>query len=136
MTADLLLVDLKRVTVLHIKLRFVVNIMYDRIWYIGARVCATETYGIWRICWLNTHSLEQESNRGCSLALTLTERIHELLQVGSSLDLEEHLIVAICHFDVQMLRWLRWLAASTVRRLIILRHVEERRSQSDVVLRW
>ena len=79
----------------------------------------TETYGIWRVCWLNAHSLEQESNRRCSLALTLTEGIHELLQIGSSLDLEENLVVVIRDFDVEVLigRWLLWFAACRARRV-------------------
>lgn len=37
--------------------------------------------------------------------MPLAEGIHQLLQLGSSLDLEEDLIVVVCDLDVEMLTW-------------------------------
>lgn len=52
---------------------------------------------------LNTLALEQESDRGHALALALAESVHELLELGRSLDLEEDLVIVIRNFDVEVL---------------------------------
>lgn len=36
--------------------------------------------------------------------MTLAESVHELLKLGATLDFEEHLIVVVGNFDVQVLR--------------------------------
>jgi len=76
--ADLLLVDLEGVTVLHVE-RF--------------RVVAGVDSG----------AVEEEAHAGEGLALTLAEGVHELLQLGGALDLEEDLVVVVGHLDVQVL---------------------------------
>jgi len=75
--ANLLLVDFKGIAILHIQ-RFRT------------------------IRRLDATTIEEETNRVRSLALPLTESIHELLQGCGALDLEENLIVVICNFDVEM----------------------------------
>jgi len=75
--ADLLLVHLKRVTVCHFE---------------GLRV----------VRWVHSGAVEQEATASDVLALALTECVHELLQLGCALDLEEHFIVVVGDLDVQM----------------------------------
>jgi len=36
------------------------------------------------------------------LSLTLTEGVHELRESGGAFDLEEDLVVVVCHFDVEV----------------------------------
>jgi len=71
-------VNLKSVTILHVK----------RIWAIG-RLYAT--------------AIEQKPDRVGSLALSLTEGIHQFLEGSCTLDLKEYLIVVVRNFDVEML---------------------------------
>ena len=52
---------------------------------------------------LYTTSIEEESDRGGSLALSLAEGIHQLLQSRCPLDLEEDLVVVIGDLDIEML---------------------------------
>lgn len=61
------------------------------------------THCIRGIVWLDALSVEEESHTLNALALTVAESIHQLLELGRALDLEEHLIVVVRHFDVQML---------------------------------
>lgn len=68
-----------------------------------------DPYRLGAICWLDTTSIEQEPDRSGSLALSLAEGIHQLLQLGRPLDLEEHLVVVIGDFDVQVLAGARSL---------------------------
>jgi len=75
--SDLLLVDLKGIAIRHLE---------------GFR-CVRR---------LHARALEQESNAGDSLALTLAEGRHELLQLRALLDLKEHLVVIVRHLDVQV----------------------------------
>lgn len=62
-----------------------------------------DTYGIRCVGRLDSLSLEEEANRVWRLALALAEREHELLELGAPLDLEEDLVVVICHLDVEVL---------------------------------
>ena len=62
------------------------------------------TYRVRAIARVDTNAIKQEANCIGHLALTVAERIHELLELGSPLDLEEHLVVVIGDFDVQVLR--------------------------------
>ena len=75
-----------------------------------------------------TTTIEEESDRVWSLALSLAEGVHQLLQGGCALDLEEDLIIVVGNFDVEMLslssafRFLRRTRASV---LIGSRHFVE-----------
>lgn len=51
---------------------------------------------------LNTTAVEEESDRVGRFALSLAEGVHQFLQSGCALDLEEHLVVVIGDFDVEM----------------------------------
>jgi len=77
-TSDLLLVDLKSISILHVK-------------------------RIWAICGLDATAIEQETDGSGSLALSLAEGIHQFLESRCPLDLEEDFIVVIRDFDIQML---------------------------------
>lgn len=62
------------------------------------------THRIWAIARIDARSIKQEAN-GCHLlALAIAESIHELLESGGSLDLEEDLVVVICDLDVEVFR--------------------------------
>lgn len=61
------------------------------------------TYRIRTICGLDTTAIEEEPDRIWCLALSLTESIHELLQGCGALDFEEHLVVIVGDFDIQVL---------------------------------
>jgi len=62
-------------------------------------------YGIWAIGSLDSGTIKEETDGVWRLALPLAKSIHELLQSGCALDLEEHLVVVVRDFDVQVLRW-------------------------------
>lgn len=76
--SNLLLVDLKGVAVLHV-----------------------ERIGV--VCWLHPLSVEEESNTGHVLALTIAKGIHQFAELRGALDLKENLVVVIRHFDVEVL---------------------------------
>ena len=48
-------------------------------------------------------AVKEEAHAGEGLALTVAEGIHELLQLGCALDLEEDLVVVVGHLDVEVL---------------------------------
>jgi hypothetical protein len=58
---------------------------------------------------VDSGAVEEEAHAGEGLSLTLAEGIHELLQLGCALDLEEDLIVVVGDLDVEVLRLLRSL---------------------------
>lgn len=62
------------------------------------------TYRVWVVGWVDSLTVKQEAHAGWGLALTLTEGVHELLQLGRALDLEEDLVVVVRHLDVKVLR--------------------------------
>lgn len=66
----------------------------------GVTVCHFES--IRRISRLHARTVKKEAHRADGLALAFAKRIHQLLQLGATLDLEEDLVVIICDFDVQM----------------------------------
>ena len=76
---------------------------------------------------MNSLALKEESN-GCHvLALSFAERVHELLKLGTTLDLEKDLVVVVRHLDVEVLSasgvGIRALASrATV--VILIRHLE------------
>ena len=62
-----------------------------------------EAYCIGCVGGLDTLAIEEKPNSGGHLALTITESIHELLELCRPLDLEKDLVVVVRHFDVEML---------------------------------
>lgn len=52
---------------------------------------------------VHSRAVEKEANAGEGLALALAEGVHELLELGGALDLEEHLVVVVGDLDVQVL---------------------------------
>jgi len=48
-------------------------------------------------------TIEEEPDRSGSLALSLAEGIHQLLEGGGTLDFEEDLVVVVGDLDVEML---------------------------------
>ena len=60
------------------------------------------THRLRAILWVDPLTIEEETDRGESLALTLAERVHQLGQSSRALDLEEDLVVVISHFNVEV----------------------------------
>jgi len=58
---------------------------------------------------VDSGAVEEEAHAGERLSLTLAEGIHELLQLGCALDLEEDFVVVVGDLDVQVLGLLRSL---------------------------
>lgn len=52
---------------------------------------------------LDPGPVKQKSDAGRGLSLTVTERVHQLLQLGRALDLEEDFIVSVCDLDIKVL---------------------------------
>lgn len=52
---------------------------------------------------VDSGAVEEEADASEGLALTLAEGVHELLQLGCALDLEEDLVVVVGHLDVEVL---------------------------------
>lgn len=88
------------------------------------------TYTLRIIRRVDSLPIKEEATRPKFLALPLAERVHELFQLCTALDLEEHLVVPVCHFDIQVFAWRRWsiirLLASGRRRRVIVRHRKDR----------
>ena len=61
------------------------------------------SYRFWTVGGLHTATVKEESDRGGSFALSFAEGIHQLLEGGRPLDLEEDFVVVVGHFDVEML---------------------------------
>jgi hypothetical protein len=107
-TTNLLLVNLKRISVRHVKL------FGNHVSFGSAMLRQNEsrsereerrrdeTHCFWAICRLNTASIEEETDRSGSLALSFAESIHQLLKSSSPLDFEEDLVVVIGDLDVEM----------------------------------
>jgi hypothetical protein len=53
----------------------------------------------------NLLSVVQEASRARILSLPVTKRLHEFLEFRAALDFEEHFVVRICNFDVEMFVW-------------------------------
>lgn len=66
-----------------------------------ATLCFTHHLGI--VGRVDSGAVEEEANAGEGLALTLAEGVHELLQLGGTLDLEEDLVVVVGDLDVEVL---------------------------------
>ena len=96
-TTNLLLMNLERVAVLHVEL--------SRSGQHGGSAWegkCRDTYTLGGVVGLDSGAVEEETDTGGTFALTVTERIHELLQLGRSLDLEEDLVVVVGHLDVEV----------------------------------
>jgi len=78
LASDLLLVDFQRVAISHVE-------------------------RVRRILWPNAGAVKEEANGGNLLALALAKGIHQLLQLGGPLDLEEDFVVVVGHLDVEVL---------------------------------
>lgn len=105
-TADLLLVDLKGIAILHVELARKSSALtsHDKAGWAGrCRSGCRYTHSFWAIGWLYATSVEQESNGVRGLALPLAERIHQFLQRRCPLDLEEDLVVVVRNLDVEVL---------------------------------
>ena len=61
------------------------------------------SYRVWAVCGLHSCAIEQEADALRGLSAPFAEGIHQLLKVGSALDLEENLVVSIRDLDVEML---------------------------------
>lgn len=77
------------------------------------------TYRLGIIGRLYTLPLEEKADTRDVLALPVAKRIHKLLQLGGSLDLEEDLIIVVRDLDVEVLRltcvlWLLHVGRSVV----------------------
>ena len=72
------------------------------------------TYYIRGIGRLYASTIEQETNSVRLLPLTITEGVHKFLEGSGTLDLEEDLVVVVCHLDVKMLGGRLWLVVRLV----------------------
>jgi hypothetical protein len=101
--ANLLLVHLQSVAVLHIELRRVSNIP------VRVPLCVSESraiflaYRVWVVLRCYTLPVEQEAHARDVLALAIAECVHKLAQGCGALDLEEDLVVVVRDLDVQVL---------------------------------
>lgn len=62
-----------------------------------------KTYSVWTIPTLDPGAVKQKPDAIRRLPLAITERVHQLLQLGCALDLEEDFVVAVCDLDIEML---------------------------------
>lgn len=69
--------------------------------------------------------------------MALTESVHELLELGSALDLEEDLVVVVRDLDIEMLRCLLlFRLVAHGRAVVLVRHCGEGlESQSELRMR-
>jgi len=124
--ADLLLVDLEGVAVLHVELYSVLADILSLSYPLQhARACSRETHVVRGVAGVDSGAVEEEAHARERLALTLAEGVHELLQLGGALDLEEDLVVVVGHLDVEVLGRLRSvvLVAGLGRGRRLVRHV-------------
>lgn len=66
-----------------------------------AKLSSTHHLGV--VGRVDSGAVEEEADASEGLALTLAEGVHELLQLGCALDLEEDLVVVVGHLDVEVL---------------------------------
>lgn len=96
-TTNLLLVDFERVAIGHLELR------QKLARYSIAFTPTRYAYCIWGVRRVDTLTVEEEAHAVGSLSLTLAEGVHELLELGGTLDLEEDFVVVVRHLNVEML---------------------------------
>jgi hypothetical protein len=108
-STDLFLMNLKCVTVLHIKLQ---------VRSVGAHqnFHNSATHSVWTVGRLDSAAIEQESHRAWGATLSLAERVHQLLQSSSPLNLEEDFVVVVGDLDIEVVivlgfLWYCWATA-------------------------
>lgn len=74
------------------------------------------THGVWTVGRLDSAAIEQESHRAWGATLSLAERVHQLLQSSSPLNLEEDFVVVIGDLDIEVVivlgfLWYCWATA-------------------------
>ena len=67
------------------------------------RACSGATHHLRVVGGVHSGAVEQEAHASEGLSLTLAEGVHELLQLGGALDLEEDLVVVVGNLDVEVL---------------------------------
>lgn len=67
------------------------------------RAWPAQTHRLWVVGGVDSLAIEEESDAGGGLALTLAEGVHELLQLGGALDLEVDFVVVVRDLDVEVL---------------------------------
>ena len=67
------------------------------------RACSGATHHLRVVGGVHSGAVEQEAHASEGLSLTLAEGVHELLQLGGALDLEEDLVVVVGNLDIQVL---------------------------------
>ena len=122
---DLLLVHLERVAILHVELQ-----KYQSARFLH-RCLYSKTHIVWSIWRIHSLPIEEEAAALRCFALPLTERIHKLLKLCCSLDLEEDLVVVVRHFDVDVAWLLRLFCRSIAawRLRTVLCHCVDRSSK-------
>lgn len=63
----------------------------------------TETYSIGRVGGLDSRAVKEESHGAHRLALAFAKGSHQLVELGSALDLEEDLVIVVGDLDVEVL---------------------------------
>lgn len=87
------------------------------------------THAVRTVGSLHPLTIKQKANAARVLAAAIAESIHEFLESGGLLDLEEDLVVVICDLDVEVLRLLGLLLGLVVVGFAV-RH-DGRGSQND-----
>lgn len=85
-----------------------------------------KSHRIGAILWIHTRAIEQKADRRESLALTLAEGVHELGEGSGAFNFEEHLVVVVCDFNVEMLGFrllVLWWGATGRRLLAMVGHI-------------
>lgn len=82
-------------------------------------------YGFWGVVVRHTLTVEEKPARAARLATSLTEGVHQLLELCGALDLEENFRLVIGNFDVEMLRGLWGVIVARWRWRSALRHCRE-----------
>jgi len=108
--------NFERVTVCHLKLRKSVSAWQD-----SKSSQPGQTHRIRTIRGVDPRPIEQKTHRCGSLALTLTEGVHEFGEGGGALDLEEDFVIVVGDFDVKVLGFglILWVASGTWRLITV-----------------
>jgi hypothetical protein len=69
----------------------------------GPKRGSITTYSLGRVATHDSGSIEQEAHAVGRFALAIAKRVHQFLQLGGALNLEEHLVVSVGDLDVEML---------------------------------
>jgi hypothetical protein len=103
MSPKLFLVHLQRIAISHLEL-FPKSVKRRHACYsMSEGGGGGRAYSVWGVCFLYALAIEQESHGFHALPLTFAESRHQFLQLCTSLDFEEDLVVIIGYFYVEML---------------------------------